>query len=392
MRTDNRNLLQCALAAPDEQWVDWHWQQTHAVRDTESLARVFPGLDSTIRARIDANSRRVRFQLTPYMLSLIRQESAGTPDLRDPVWKLYVPTYDPPDEHEPVASLLADNWELPEDMINPILQHKYDNRVNFRIQNRCLAYCAYCFEAKRVLDRDSKVRGFRDDLFLASLDYIRRNEGVREVVISGGEPLTLSNERLDAVLSAIRSIPQVLSVRIQTRAFTQNPFRVDEQFVQLLLKHDVTAIGVHVTHPAELSTEFQRALERLSRAGSRTLLLAQIPLLKNVNDSEQLLEQLFMELYAMKVKPYYLLHAMPETLGEDRFRTSVLRGVDIMTRLKRRISNPALPEYVIVHAKGKHTVPLEPQGTPEFQYLPDGRVRFRNWRGEWCEYRDVRQT
>lgn len=392
MHGDSRKFLQSALSASDAQWVDWHWQQSHAVRDTESLARLFPSLGSTIRARIDANCRRVRFQLTPYMLSLVRQEPAGVPDLEGPVGKLYVPAYDPPDEHQPLASLLADNWDLPEDMVNPILQHKYENRVNFRIQNRCLAYCAYCFEAKRVLDRDSKVGGFREDLFQESLEYIRNSEKVHEVVLSGGEPLTLSNDRLDAILRAIRSIPQIRALRIQTRAFTQNPFRVDEGFIRLLKEYDVSALGVHVTHPVELTSEFRAALDRITNAGCRTLFLGQIPLLKDINDSAQVLEELFMALYALRVKPYYLLHAMPETLGAERYRTSVRRGVELMLRFKRRISNPALPEYVIVHAKGKHTVPLEPQGTPEFQYLPSGRICFRNWKGEWCEYLDVRET
>lgn len=388
--TEKSNQFDVGVSGAE--WADWKWQQTHAVRDTDGLRRVYPGLDADTCARIDANSRRVRFQLTPYMLSLIRESPNGKPLPSDPTWNLYVPSYDPLPNEGPISKLLGDNWELSEDMVTPILQHKYDNRVNFRIQNRCLAYCAYCFEAKRVLDKESHLEGFSDDWFRRSIEYIRSHENVEEVVISGGEPLTLSNEKLDSICHEIRSIPQIRALRIQTRAFTQNPFRVDEGFIRLLKEYDVSALGVHVTHPVELTSEFRAALDRITNAGCRTLFLGQIPLLKDINDSAQVLEELFMALYALRVKPYYLLHAMPETLGAERYRTSVRRGVELMLRFKRKISNPALPEYVIVHAKGKHTVPLEPQGTPEFQYLPSGRICFRNWKGEWCEYLDVRET
>jgi lysine 2,3-aminomutase len=375
-------------ASSDTNWTDWRWQQSGAARSLDDLLRWFPNLDRESCFQITLNSRWVRFQLTPYLLSLVAEILPGRPNPSDPIWKQYVPTYEVPPVGGSLAEHLRDNWELPEDMINPILQHKYDNRVNFRIQNRCLAYCAYCFEAKRVLDKESTVKSFRNELFQESLEYIRRRSDVHEVVISGGEALTLSNDRMDRVLGAIRSISHVRAIRIQTRAFSHNPFRVDDDFVRLLLKHNVTAMGVHVSHPVEITEQFRQAIDRLAAYGCRVMMLGQIPLLKGINDEAEILEELFMSLYALGIKPYYLLHSMPETLGGERFRTSVRRGVELVAKLKRRISNPAMPEYVIVHSKGKHTVPLEFDGTGEFQYLPKGLIRFKNWRGEWCEYLD----
>jgi lysine 2,3-aminomutase len=372
----------------DERWSDWKWQQTHAVRDTSGLKLFFPNINPSVWNTVNENGKYVRFQLTPYLLSLIQVSGSGTPIPNDPIWSIYVPTYDPIGSG-PLSTILGDNWELPEDMINPILQHKYNNRVNFRIQNRCLAYCTYCFEAKRVLDKDSTVGSFRQDWFNEALDYIRSHGEVDEVVISGGEPLTLSNERLDDILGQIRSIRPELLLRIQTRALAQNPFRMDFGLVEIIMRHNISALGIHLTHPIELTPEFVEAVERLSAHGNRPLLLAQIPLLKGINDDVSILKDFFLRLYALKIKPYYLIHGMPETAGTDRFRTCVRRGVELMLDLKRKISNPALPEYIIVHAKGKHTVPLELNGTPEFQYLPNRRVRFLNWKREWCEYMDI---
>jgi lysine 2,3-aminomutase len=371
-----------------DQWENWVWQQSHAAKDLGSLIMKFPSLDQVTCQNIADNSSLVRFQLTPYMLSLVETDIAGRPLPADPIWQQYVPCYDPLASVDALSSSLADNWELPGEMITPILQHKYENRVNFRIQNRCLAYCTYCFEAKRVLDRASTIQSFRDELFRTSLDYIRSKPVVAEVVVSGGEALTLSNERLERILSSIREIPHIRALRIQTRAFSHNPFRIDEGFVKLCVRHNVNAMGLHVSHPKEITSEFKDAVNRFSHQGCRTILLAHIPLLKGINDDPTILEELFMALYTLNIKPYYLLHAMPETFGFNRFRTSVRRGVELMSKLKRRISNPAMPEYIIVHSKGKHTVPLDPRGSDEFRYQDDGYIRFKNWRGEWCDYLD----
>lgn len=371
------------------EWSNWRWQQTNAIRDIEGIKRMFPELRQETLSIIENNIKLIRFQLTPYVISIIKADSINRYLTDNPLWKIYVPSSSKLADSTPISEFLNDNWELPADMINPILQHKYENRVNFRIQNHCLSYCLYCFEAKRVLDRESSVGSFSEEYFTEALDYIQQHREVEEVVISGGEPLTLSNEKLDSILSKIRQIEHVRAVRIQTRAFAQNPFRIDEQFINLLNKHNVTAMGIHITHPVELTKEFVTAVDRFGRSGCRTLLLAQIPLLKGINDDEGTLIELIMSLYNLKIKPYYLLHAIPDTLFTNTFRTSVIEGVHLMRGLKRRISNPAVPEYIIVHAKGKHTVPFELEGTTEFQYSDDGTIKFRNWKGEWCKYKDI---
>ena len=370
-----------------QNWVNWKWQEQNAVHSVEKLLEVFPNLSNHTKYSLQRASQHLRFKLTPYMLSLIQVDESQQPLLSDPIWNQFIPNLNEETERQFEISDFEENWEMPEEMINPILQHKYLNRVNFRIQNSCLGYCMYCFEAKRVLDRFSSKESFKLKYFEDSLEYIKSHKEISEVVISGGEPLVLSNDKLKFFLSEIRKIPQIVAIRIQTRAFVHNPFRLDDELISILKQFDVTAMAFHISHPREISGDARKMIQRFSDLGCRTMLLSHIPLLKGINDSVEILSELFMKLYSLKIKPYYLLHAMPDTIGSKKFRTSVQKGVHLLKRIKRNFSNPALPEYVIVHKKGKHTVPLELSGTPEFIYK-NGYIEFLNWKNEWCIYED----
>ncbi len=368
-----------------DQWRDWRWQERLALKTVSDLERAFPGLSIADKEKLSSANVGLRFKITPHMLSLIRVGESLAPIPSDPIWSQFAPISG---ESGHSVQSFEENWELPDEMINPIVQHKYQNRINLRIQNRCLGYCMYCFEAKRVLDTASRKDGFSHSYFEEALEYVRRHSEVEEVVISGGEPLILSNEVLDGILNRLRQIKQVKAIRIQTRALTHNPYRLDAELIDLLRCHDVTAMAFHVTHPVELNHAVEDVLKVFGERGCRTLLLSHTPLLKGINDSIETLTNLFMRLFTLKIKPYYLLHAMPHTLGAERFRTTVRRGVELLREIKRHYTNPAVPEYVIVHARGKHTIPMELDGTSEFQY-EKGVIHFRNWKGEWCEYLDA---
>jgi len=375
-----------------DSWYDWQWQEQHATHSITKLFQFFPNLDSFIKKSIYQTEGKLRFKLTPYLLSLIQLNRLTLNPLpNDPIWTQFIPRFDQKDQSNLNIRDYVENWEMPEEMVNPILQHKYSNRVNFRIQNSCLAYCMYCFEAKRVLDVASLKESFKLKYFDESIAYIKRHPEVEEVVISGGEPLVLSNEKLRIALSRIRDLKQIRAIRIQTRAFVHNPFRFDDELITLFKEFDVTAIAFHISHPVEISKDALQIISRFGNLGCRTILLSHIPLLKGINNDEKTLVELFMRLYTAKIKPYYLLHAMPDTVGAEKFRTSVREGVWLLRQIKRNYSNPALPEYVIVHKKGKHTVPFEMEGTSEFKYR-DGFIEFMNWKGEWCTYEDYQDT
>jgi lysine 2,3-aminomutase len=365
-------------------WFNWKWQEKFAIKSTKQLIEIFPNLDNDLKKKICLNEEVLKIKLTPYLISLMKIDEKRNPILHDPIWSQFVPCFD---VKSGAISTFNENWELEDEMITPILQHKYYNRVNVRIQNSCHSYCTYCFEAKRVLDKHTNKRPFNIKDLDIICEYICENNHIEEIVISGGEPLMLDNKILEKALLKFRNIKQIKTIRIQTRVLTHNPFRLDDMLIKLLIKYDVTALTFHITHPNEISMETEKIIKRFAQLGCDTILLAHIPLLKSINDDSFVLKELFMKLFSLKIKPYYLLHSMPDTLGADKFRTSVRKGVEILRTLKRYYSNPAIPEYIIVHKSGKHTVPNELDGTSEFQYN-EGFIRFKNWKGEWCSYND----
>tara|TARA_Y100000310_G_C20684179_1_gene817931 strand:- start:59 stop:1048 length:990 start_codon:yes stop_codon:yes gene_type:complete len=284
------------------------------------------------------------------------------------------------------------NWELPDEFPTPQLQRKYRGKAIIRT-DECLAYCGFCFEVERVEDKTvSRKRGIFSQMWDKTLDYLRDHEEIIEVIFSGGDPLLVNTEVLDSRLADIRDIPHIRFIRLHTRALTFNPYRFDDELVDVLKKYSVTAIGFHITHSNELTEEAREVGERFSEHGFRCIEYANIPLLCGVNDEVETMRELFLDLYGFGIKPYYLFHGMPGSPASDTFRTSVRTGVSLINALKRDDPNLAIPEYVIVHHTGKHTVPLEENGTPEFQYTQnhDGHpiIKFKNWRGNWETYLD----
>jgi lysine 2,3-aminomutase len=353
---------------------------------------LFPNLPASTRHTISRHTAGRRLQITPYYLRLVRRTPDGTQPLpEDPLWRVVVPYWD----KETVPSFGYDgeteNWEMQEEMVTPIAQHKYDNRIIVRLSNVCHAYCQFCYEALRTLEKHSSKDAFRKEHWEATLAYIREHHEVEEVILSGGEPLMLADEQLRGVLTSLRQIDRPVSIRIHTRALTFNPFRITDELVETLHRIGVAAVGVHVTHPNELTPVFQGAVARLRQAGP--ILFANIPLLRGINDSVETMHALGMQLYNVGVIPHYLYHFMPYSPGASEFCTPVQSGIDLVRRLKRRVSNLAVPEFVIPHRSGKHSLPLlaEGESPPQRALDPNGQpvIRYTNWKNEVVEYPDL---
>lgn len=387
----------------ESEWRDWIWQERNAVRNVVGLKRVFPCLPSEDFLRMEEWLKiGRRILITPYVLSLIERGKNGNPLSYDPVWRQVFPWFlevgengvrdesakNRPDEY----SSTAENWEEDAEMISPIAQHKYDNRAIIYTIDSCLGYCMYCF---RALQSDCEAERHGGLLYWEkTVAEIAKRKQIEEVIFSGGDPLVYDNVKLEKMLSDLRAIPHVRAIRIHTRAWTHNPFRLDDAFCELLKKYSVTEMGVHVIHPRELTDDFYAAVARVRGSGASTLLMCDTPLIKGINDDENILRELFMSLYIAGVKPYYLSHNMPNIPAAAMQRTSVKKGLELYNRLKRRISNPAMPEYIITHKSGKKTVPAEVDGTSEFIYTKDKNgfpiIRFKNWKGVWVEYLDAK--
>lgn len=367
-------------------WTDWRWQQKNAIRDEPALRSACGGWSEEVAQHIANNLKDRKMQITPYYANLIRQ-AAYTDIVDNPLWRQVVPFW-----HDDGATGYdgeSENWELSHEMKTPICQHKYDNRVILRMVNTCNSYCQFCFEALRTLKVDSEKENAGRKAFQDSLDYIRQTPEVEEVILSGGDPMMLTDAKLDECLGAIRNIRDSLLIRIHSRSLTFNPYRITDTLLDILRRHRVNAFGVHVCHPLELSDTFRDAVKRIQQVVP--IVFSNMPLLRGVNDNEETLKSLFIELYRMGVKPYYLYHFMPFSPGASEYKASIRDAIAIMNRLKRRVSNIALPEYVLPHAKGKFTVPLLSgvEEMPQFENI-DGRrfYRFTNWQGDVCRWQD----
>lgn len=404
MHSDNRAHFDTYNHRPDyfeninrDQWEDWRWQHKNAIRNTEQLKKIFPNISQEQILIAEAwEARGLRFQITPYLQAVAEKDSLGNPIRTDPSWRQFFPSFDEllaksekqrADEYSPEK----ENWEHPGEMLTPIAHHKYDNRVILYTTDICLTYCQYCLRSLQSNAKEEK-HGNAGPHWEKTLKAIRGNPDIEEVIFSGGDPLSFDNNIIEKMLKDIRNIPTIKAIRIHTRAYTHNPYRFDEAFSELLNKYAVTEMAVHIVHPNEITKNFLDCLDRIRSKGPRVMLLAQIPLIKHVNDCADILRKLFMELYVIGIKPYYLLHNMPNIPAAASQRTSVKRGVEILNEIGRRISHPAMPEYIIVHRTGKRTVPLLTEGTPDFKFEfdSDGNpvIRFKDWKGNWEVYID----
>lgn len=277
---------------------------------------------------------------------------------------------------------------LPEETADPIgdfahspvkgLVHRYKNRVLLKITDTCAVYCRFCFRKEMVGKGEGVLSPFEIG---DALQYVRANPEVREVILSGGDPLTLSNRRLADLLSALQGIDHLDIIRLHTRAPLVTPDRIDDALVTLLQgQTKAVYIVVHVNHSQEINQPVRDAFLRLSRSGA--ILLAQTVLLKDINDNADTLAALFGTLIANRVKPYYLHH--PDLAsGTSHFRVSIKEGQDIMRQLRGRISGLACPTYVLDIPGGYGKVPLTPGYIEE---LADGTYMVEDIEGVHLAY------
>ncbi len=379
---------------PDELWRNWRWQFKNRLRNSSDILRFFPNLPGPEILAFQNYIQRYNISLTPYVLSLINTDERDNPVQDDPVWNQF--RFLSPDEMTGCDDYdgVNINWESPSELPTRLLQHKYPDRAIIRIINQCFGHCNYCYLTSRVLDREA-LRDREDyrTAWLRTLEYLKARPQIRDVLISGGEPLMLSNERLKSLLSDLSDIPSLQTIRLNTRAFTFNPYRIDRELVEIFKKYRLTALELHIAHPREMNDSMDQVLQMFDDAGYRPVMLWRSPLLKGINNSVEILEELFFKLYSRRILPYYIFHYAPYTLGRSRFGLSIREGCELLAALRRCIPGPAFPKYTLFHVEGKQDIPLELEGTPTFQYIRDesGRpaVRFKNWKGHWVTYPDL---
>jgi lysine 2,3-aminomutase len=316
---------------------------------------------------LDGVVRRYPMLINPYYLGLIKEEN-------DPIWRQAVP-----DVRE-LADAVCFEDPLAEEDLSPVpnLIHKYPDRVLFLVNSQCAMYCRFCTRKRKV---GTERMVINDDSIRAGLDYIRRTPAIRDVLVSGGDPLLLPDERLDQILAALRAIPTVEIIRIGSRVPCVLPMRVTRSLVAILKRYHPLYINTHFNHPTELTPEAALACGRLADAGIP--LGCQTVLLRGVNDDPEVMRRLMHGLLRMRVKPYYIFQA-DMTRGTNHFRTPIATGLTIMRSLIGHTSGLAAPTYAVDAPGGGGKIPL----LPEYILEQGQTLKFKNYCGMLCSYED----
>ncbi|HEY1011724.1 MAG TPA: lysine 2,3-aminomutase [Herpetosiphonaceae bacterium] len=352
---------------PREQWDDWKWQLTHRLNTAEEFARVIRLTDEE-RAGLQAPDR-FRVDVTPYFASLMDPED---PDC--PVRRQIMPTGR---ELADFDGSMADS--LGEDSHSPVpgLVHRYPDRVLMLVTTQCASYCRFCTRS-RIVGDPAAMFSIRD--YERQLDYIARTPQIRDVLLSGGDPLLLPRKLLQRILARLREIEHVEIVRIGTRVPLFLPQLITEEFAAMLGEFHPLWMNIHFNHPKELAPEVCLALKRLANAGIP--LGAQTVLMAGVNDCPNIMRDLLHKLVRQRVRPYYL-YQCDLVHGAGHFRTPVAKGLEIMEALRGHTSGYAIPTYVIDSPGGGGKIPILPN------YLissSDSKVIVRNYEGYISAY------
>src|SRR3989441_362886 len=354
---------------PDTDWNNWRWQLQHRITNVQQLQRLMPALTPEEYAGATLANHKLALAITPYFFNLIDPADETCPirwqviprveETHTAPWEMTDPCGE--DSHSPVPGLV----------------HRYPDRVLFLVTDRCAAYCRYCTRSRLV----SNASGYDfHPQFDKQIEYIRNTPAVRDVLLSGGDPLLFSDEKLELLLSRLREIPHVEFLRIGTRIPIFLPQRITPELCAMLRKYHPLFISIHSNHPRELTTEARDALGRLADAGIP--LGNQLVLLRNVNDDVVVMKAHVQKLLMCRVKPYYI-YQCDLIAGSAHLRISVGKGLEIMEELRGHTTGYAVPQFVIDAPGGGGKVPIN----PDYVLSRNAdRVVIRNFEGRIFEY------
>jgi lysine 2,3-aminomutase len=370
---DVRSLVRTRVVERSErpQRSDWHWQMRLAVTSVDALARALRLTPREVEGARRAEREGLPLSITPYYLSLADRDDPNCPIRLQCV----------PDAREAVAA--------PGDMVDPLgevahevaphLVQRYPDRVLLLATDRCAVYCRFCTRSRIVGDGGGAVS---IEALAPALTWLRAHPEVRDVIVSGGDPLAMATDRVVRLVAAVRAVPSVETIRLATRVPVTMPMRVTRELVRALRPHHPLWVMTHFNHPKELTRPAVRACTRLADAGFPVM--NQTVLLRGVNDSPETLATLFRGLVRARARPYYLLQADP-VRGSSHLRTPLARGLEIIEALQGRLSGIALPKLICDTPGGRGKVPLVPDYVVA---RAPGRTTLRTFRGEEVEYVD----
>jgi lysine 2,3-aminomutase len=357
-----------------EQWDDWHWQLNNRITTVEKLCQVIRLTDEEKKV-ISQSLHTLRMAITPYYASLMDPE-----DPRCPIRQRAVPT-------------MAETYISNEDLFDPLhedsdspspgVTHRYPDRLLFLVTDQCSMYCRHCTRRRFSGETDRPRSQSEMD---AAIAYVRDTPGVRDVLLSGGDPFTMATERLEYIVARLYEIPHVEIVRYGSATPVVMPQRITDELVQMLKKYQPVWINTHFNHPKEITAQAKQALAKLADAGF--VLGNQSALLRGVNDCPYIIKELCQRLVENRVHPYRL-YQCDLSQGISHFRTSIRRGIEIIEHLKGHTTGFAVPEFMVDLPGGGGKTPVNP-----FYMISqsDRSVIFRNYEGVIAKYVEPEDT
>jgi len=354
------------------EWSDWRWQLRNRIRSLAQLERIFV-LSQDEREAVGRHTGSLPVGITPYYASLMDRN-----DPAEPLRRTHIPVGQ---EYRRMPGEADDPLGEDHDSAVPGLVHRYPDRVLFLSTGFCSTYCRYCTRSRMVGEAGGDYQ-FSVSQWDRALAYIEAHPQIRDVLLSGGDPLTIADDKLDYLLGRLRAIKHVEFIRLGSKVPTVLPMRITKSLTRMLRKHHPLWISIHVTHPSEMTPEVTEAYARLADAGIP--LGSQTVLLKGINDSVDTMKRLMHGLLMRRVKPYYLYQCDPIT-GSAHFRTPVAKGIEIIQGLRGHTTGYAVPTFVIDAPGGGGKIPL----LPEYLVGRDGDdVLLRNFEGNIYRYPD----
>ncbi|NWF91541.1 MAG: KamA family radical SAM protein [Syntrophaceae bacterium] len=350
------------------EWDDWRWQLRHRITTYEQLKDILDLVPEEIEG-IKHSKGRLALAVTPYFASLMDPSNPNCPIRRQAIPRI--------EENHISKSDMVDPCGEDRDSPVPGLVHRYPDRVLLLVTDQCAVYCRYCTRRRLV---GTNERSITQGNFEEVLKYLKTHRKVRDVLLSGGDPLLLENERLEEILSRLRVIPHIEILRIGTRAPVTLPQRITGGLVRMLKKYHPLMMSIHFTHPKEITETVKRACGDLADGGIP--LGSQTVLLKGINDKPYVMKKLVQELLKIRVRPYYI-YQCDLAMGTEHFRTSIATGIQIIEKLRGHTTGYAVPTYVVDAPGGGGKIPVDPVYVIS---RGKGKVVLRNYEGKTFEY------
>jgi len=367
---DEERVIKLFPGATLADWEDWRWQIRNRFRTFDQISKLMK-LSPEEERGVKGAGDKLTMSIPPYFAALIDTKDAGCPIRLQSV------------------PLDCEFLTAPEEMLDPCgeekssevhgLVHRYPDRVLFLVNEMCAMYCRYCTRSRMVGDGNHTLNTATYD---AALNYIRKHTEIRDVLISGGDPLTLGDRMLEYLISSVKAIPHVEFVRIGTRIPVTLPQRITPELIAMFKKYSPLWMSIHFNHAKEVTPRVKHACNMIADAGIP--MGSQTVLLRGVNDSSEIMKKLFHELLKIRVRPYYIYQCDP-IVGSNHFRTSVDTGIKIMENLRGHTTGYAVPTYVIDGPGGGGKIPVSPNYVVSKQ---PGSIKLRNFKGEEYTYVD----